>query len=208
MDKPTLKLNIKAIFFDLGNVLVSFSHQKMLERLANLSKLPEKQIEKLFLLTGIGKDYENGSLTTRQVFELFSKKSPEKLHYPQFVQAACEIFSPITQTVELLPKLKQKGLKLFLLSNTSKIHFQFIKENYSFLHYLDGTILSFEEGVSKPNRAIYQKALERANLESFECYFVDDQEDNIFAAKSVGLHCHHFTSPDSFISELKNINLL
>ncbi len=208
MDKPTLELNIKAIFFDLGNVLVSFSHQKMLKKLAKLSKLPEMQIEKLFFLTGIGKAYENGSLTTKQVFELFSKKSPEKLHYPQFVQAACEIFSPIDQTIDLLPKLKEKGLKLFLLSNTSKVHFQFIKENYSFLSLLDGTILSFEEGVSKPNIAIYEKALQRVNLKSCECYFVDDQEDNIFAAKSVGLHCHHFTSPNSLIIELKKINLL
>ncbi len=80
---------------------------------------------------------------------------------------------------------KQKGRKIYLLSNAS-IRLVDYFETKSIFRLFDGYVCSAAEKVLKPDERIYRILLERFNLNAGECFFVDDLEENIEAAKKLG----------------------
>ena len=60
-------------------------------------------------------------------------------------------------------------------------------------------------GIRKPEPAIYELAVERlgGGIGTTECLFVDDVEDNVVAARELGMAAVHFRSSDQAIPEIE-----
>ena len=95
---------------------------------------------------------------------------------------------------ELLLLLKEKGYKLWGLSNWSMETFVQVEHDFPALDLLDGKVVSGNEGVIKPSAAIYNLLLERFSLKADECVFVDDNYNNIKGAEAVGIEGILFTN--------------
>ena len=110
------------------------------------------------------------------------------------------------ERIELIQKAKQ-NYRIFLLSNTNKIHFDkyssdFITDfGFSFNSLFEKSYYSFEIGHRKPDLEIYKHVMKHSNLIPEETLFIDDSETNIKAAQSVGLQTLH-------INLSKNENIL
>ncbi len=65
---------------------------------------------------------------------------------------------------------------------------------FPFLERLRGIVVSGAEGVVKPDPEIFRVLLDRFDLEAAECLFVDDSEENVRAAESLGFEAERFTS--------------
>jgi HAD superfamily hydrolase (TIGR01509 family) len=76
------------------------------------------------------------------------------------------------------------------------------------LERLNGWILSYEVGHLKPNPAIYHRALEIARLDPSEIFYVDDRDDLIQTAHSMGFQTHRFGGYEGLAEELKSRRLL
>lgn len=88
---------------------------------------------------------------------------------------------------ELLRELKAKDLKLAIVSNCSSEEVQVIRES-SIYQYFDGVILSYEVGMRKPERGIYEEAMKRLEVRAEECIFVGDGGSNeLEGAKGAGM---------------------
>lgn len=88
---------------------------------------------------------------------------------------------------ELLRELREKGLKLAIVSNCSSEEVQVIKESRIY-PYFDVVILSYEVGMRKPEQRIYADAMKRLNVRAEECIFVGDGGSNeLEGAKGVGM---------------------
>lgn len=87
--------------------------------------------------------------------------------------------------VETLEKLKDK-YRLSILSNAlpSRRHHELLAENL--ISYFDPIIISFEIGVHKPDKKIFEYAIEQSPFEASEIAFVDDKLENLQVAKDVG----------------------
>jgi len=64
------------------------------------------------------------------------------------------------------------------------------------------SVTSAEEGVMKPDPRIFEVALARTGAQPAEAIFVDDMEENVVAARALGIHAIHFTDTESTIAQL------
>ena len=76
-----------------------------------------------------------------------------------------------------------------------------------FLEYVDGGILSYRDGVIKPDPAIYRLLLDRYSLNPEECVFLDDIQKNLDAAKAFGIHTILFRSMEQAREELRALGV-
>lgn len=88
------------------------------------------------------------------------------------------------KTINFIKQLKIAGYKLYILSNWDRDSFALLRQRYAeFFDLFDGLVISGFEGFIKPDREIYRILLQRYNLSSEQCLFIDDQEENTNAAQ-------------------------
>ncbi len=193
---------IQTMYFDLGNVLVFFSHDKMYSQLSELLGLPAKSIRKLFLEDQLAYRYETGQISTEELYKTFAKLAKKPFSLEEFLLAAAEIFIPNTEIFPLIEAMKTQHIRLILLSNTSECHFQYVCQHYPILQTFDEWVLSYKTGACKPNPAIFQKALSLAQCPKEHCFFTDDIPQYVEAAKQSGLDSEVFSGVPQLKSHL------
>ncbi len=113
-----------------------------------------------------------------------------------------------TDRIRYLEELK-KSYRLFLLSNTNEIHrIKFHRDfetdfGYSFYDLFEHNFYSHEMGMRKPDPQIYIQALTEAGLVPEETLFIDDMEENIVAAQTIGMKGLHI-KPGTLMRNLPN----
>lgn len=202
------RVGMKTIFFDLGGVLLNFSHEKMFQNIADLCLMTQECIKKEFVEYDLGSKYEQGKMTSKEVHQHFSKISSKNIDYQKFLHAGANIFSVKKEVVALLPLLKEAGKKLIVLSNTYEAHFAWIQSHFDFLRYFDDFILSYEVKTVKPDKKIYLYALKKAKTRINNCFYIDDTLENIHAAQKIGIDSHLFQGVEELIQALQIRKLL
>ena len=101
------------IFFDLGNVLIFFSREKMLNQLSQLAQVPFEQMdacirEKLPLL-------ESGKITNLEFYSYLQEISSTSFEHEQMAEAFSDIFIPNLEVWPIVEELKAKNHRLVLL---------------------------------------------------------------------------------------------
>lgn len=193
---------IKTIFFDLGNVLVFFSHEKMFHQLSFCTGLSPESIRQNLTEGKLQENYETGRIDSASLCQFFQKKSPKTFTLCEFLKAASDIFAPNDSLWPLVEELKNLGIRLVLLSNTSECHFNHVKATYPILHLFDDWVLSFEVGVLKPDPRIFLKALSKAGCNPNECFYTDDILEFVESARQVGLDAELFSGTDELLTAL------
>ncbi len=191
----------RTIFFDLGNVLIFFSHKKMCKQVAEYCGLELKQVDELLL--GNLDPYERGHLESQAVFDQVSALSKKKLDFDALMRAIGDIFEPNLPVIAIAQELKKRGHRLFLLSNTCDAHFSFAFSQFPFLKDFDGYVLSYEVGARKPEKKIYEKALEIAGCGNTQCFYTDDILAYIEGARSLEIDAEQYKTPEELIQHLK-----
>jgi glucose-1-phosphatase len=180
--------NMKAIIFDLGNVVAFFDHRRALEKLRPFSPLT---VEEMFaaVYTGTLEDrIERGQVAPavflREVHQLWQLRCDVDF----LAHCVSDIFSANPEVCDLVPRLKER-YRLVLGSNTNAIHARrFLTQFADVLSHFDALVLSHEVGARKPDEEFYHACLRFAQAKPAECVFVDDLAANIEGARGVGLH--------------------
>lgn len=108
----------------------------------------------------------------------------------------------IDDSVAVLAELKQRGEKVYAITNFSREKWAECLIRFPFLQSFDGVVVSAHERVIKPDPAIYHILLQRYGLAAPDCIFIDDSARNIEAARGVGMKAVHFVEPIDLRSEL------
>lgn len=182
------------VFFDLGNVLLFFDHHKMKQQVAICCNLSVEETS--FLFQKYLDDYERGSITTQALYSNLLELGGKPISFTDFTHALSNIFQPNFPVISLLEQIKARGVKLFLLSNTCDAHFSFAQKHFAFLQLFDGFILSYEVRARKPEKKIYQKALEIGNCSHKECFYIDDVPAFVQAARSLNIDSEIYLKPE------------
>ena len=104
-----------------------------------------------------------------------------------------------------LKELKEKGLRLYYLSNYGEFGVQETLEALDFRELMDGGIFSYEVKMIKPSRWIFEELLYRYKLNREEAVFFDDSAANAEAACQVGLHGIQFTGYEDAHQKLESL---
>ena len=183
---------IKTCLFDLGNVLVFFSHEKMCQQIGELVGRTQQEVQSALLDSRLQLEFESGKLTAAETHQRLDELFGSKTKLADFEHAASAIFELNEPMVPLLDEVKAAGVRLVLLSNTCSSHFEYVKQTYDLLSRFDDFTLSYQAGATKPSPIIYKDALSRANCEPAECFYTDDIGDYIYAAQEFGIDAEQF----------------
>ena len=180
---------IKNVIFDIGNVILYFNRDFLLSMFYNGN---EKDLlkEKLFYNW---EDLDEDTISIEEYNNRVFSSLPERLH----PAARCILnnweYSThyIEGIIDLIRELKQKGYKLYVLSNMT---WHFIERDYKYpiLKEFDGVVYSAEVKLIKPNPKIFKYILDKYNLNPEECVFADDTEKNLASAARFGIKTFHF----------------
>ncbi len=109
----------------------------------------------------------------------------------------------IDDSVAVLAELRERGEKVYAITNFSREKWAECLIRFPFLQSFDGVVVSAHEGVIKPDPAIYDILLQRYALSAPDCIFIDDSARNIEAARAAGMEAIHFVEPIDLRAELR-----
>ncbi len=134
----------------------------------------------------------------------------KQAQYPEYEQAV-ELYRSkwremLTDEVpgmrEVISELRAKDYKIFGLTNWSMETFPEARAHFGILQMIDRYVVSGAEGLVKPDPRLFQVLLDRYGLKSEDCSFVDDNPDNVAAAKGMGMQGILFTNAETLRKEL------
>ena len=190
--------NIKNIVFDLGGVLIDLDFKSAINGLQKAGFTNVKEQLQAFDREGIFQKFELGEISADEFRASIRENSNVSLTDEEVDSLWNLMLLEIPrEKLELILDLRSKYM-VYLLSNTNSIHWDYVCKNafnyrgFRVNDYFEETFLSFEMHLAKPDKAIYKKMLNDANLLPEETLFIDDSEANCKAAAEVGIHAHHY----------------
>jgi len=183
-------MSIQSCIFDLGNVLVFFSHDRMVQNIASASGASPTVVREFLFDSGFQEEIETGRVTEEQFHAEFESFTDASVPIDALRLAVGDIFELNAPMVPLLKELKAAGIRLVLLSNTCVTHIEFVRSRWTVLDLFDDITMSCEVGALKPDPAIYESALAQAKCDPADCFYTDDIEDYVTQAVSMGIQAH------------------
>lgn len=204
----------QVLYFDLGNVLLSFSHERMCRQMADVAGVSAERIREAVFgadMSAVQWQYEEGRISSDDYYEGICRQLGCRPERRPFEHAACDIFAPIDETWRLVERLAAAGQRLAILSNCNLLHWRFVTGGRFPLLRDASTagvpfawcVTSFEAGSMKPDRGIYDIAIERAGVPAAAIFFVDDRPENVAAACALGIDAVVYENPVKLVDELR-----
>ena len=198
---------IKNVVLDLGNVMVRFYPDLYISQFVD-----RKGEIDYFRRICFGKEWsagDRGLMSREEIIETICKKYPADAEMIHTIMDNCdETLRASKKNTALLKKLREAGIGVYYLSNVGEQAFEYMKATHEFFNYMDGGIASYQEGLLKPDPAIFELFLTRYGKRAEECVFVDDTPVNAEAAATLGFHSIILKNIDDLTDELKKIDEL
>lgn len=201
---------IKAILFDLGNVLIKLDFEAVEKGYSAFCKLKPGEMVNHIMESELMNRYMEGKLTSQQFFRKTKNLFRMDIGLTDFYRVWNSMFHPYPEMEDLIKRIRAKypGIKMVLVSNTNEAHYEFIKEEFGILKLLDSFIVSHEFGIQKPDPEIYKEALRIAGTLPKETFYADDREDLIEAARVMGIRAFQFTCHEELRAQLAKCGIV
>jgi len=200
----------------LGRVIIPLNRRPfVVKRLAKVSGLGADYIKKIFD-RGYGcgdefwsavRDFDTGKLRPDQFYRRIKKMLKLCIGIDDFVEIWQTMLSVDERFVELLWRLKARGVRRGIISDLCIIHYYRVMELLP-RDLFDNLFFSFMEKCLKrdSNGIVFERAIRAANLPPEKILFIDDIEINIETARGRGMRTFHYQ--DNFEEFVRHLNSL
>lgn len=194
---------VKAIIFDLGNVLIDFDHMVAAQKLSKFTDKAVNEIFNLFFDSELTALFEEGRISPLQFFSKVKEMLNLRLDYEGFepIWNGIFFFSEKNLSVYNLALGLKNYYKLASLSNINILHFEYIKKTFPIINAFQ-IITSCELGLRKPQSQIYHKALKLLGVSPAECFYSDDRPELIASARDLGIKGFVFKGAEQLKKDL------
>ena len=195
-------MTVRAVFFDLGGVIVRTEFQSPRQRLAERLGMEYDDLVKIVFDSDTARRATVGELTSNEHWLEVVKRLKRPASEMQVIRD--EFFGGDIVDLELIAFIRSlRGThKTGLISNAwSDLREYIVREKFG--DAFDHMIISAEVGAAKPGARIYQVALEQAGVSPSEAVFVDDFFENIEGCEKVGIQGIHFKDSKVAIQQVK-----
>jgi 2-haloacid dehalogenase len=201
MKRPT------TVVFDLGNVLIGWDPRNLYRKLFD-----GRDDEMEWFLANVCNNEWNLEQDRGRNFSdavaLLMRSHPPDLHpmIRAYDERWAEMLSgEIAGTVAILDALEKQRVPVYAITNWNQHKFQEARAFFGFLDRFDGIVVSGEEGLLKPDPAIFQLLFDRYRQSAADCVFIDDSVKNVKGAEAVGMHALLFEAPEKLAVDLRRL---
>ena len=198
---------ITTVIFDIGRVLNQYDWRAYLKKVVPEQKAYEA-VERAVFLNPAWVEHDKGLLTRDEELADFIAAAPA---YEKEIRAVYENLGEVTwlfdYTNDWVKELKDKGYKVYALSNWPEHLYEQRAHKLDFLDLMDGYCLSFQEHLNKPDPAAFENLLQKYGIAPEEAVFIDDSPANIDAAKKLGIHGILFLGYEDAKSKLEKVGV-
>ena len=183
-------ISYKNILFDMGNVLITYNPEWVIRRYTEDEELIREvknivfNSQEWFLLDAGLIEEEKAE---RNWMERLSSDKARELAHLSFQNWHLYNMKTIPGTAEIIRAVKENGKEIYLLSNASLRLLSIYKEVIPAVECFSGIFYSAAHKCVKPQDIIYERFLNEYSLNPADCFFIDALEENISAAKAVGI---------------------
>lgn len=196
-------VNIKAVIFDMDGVIVDsepihFESDKMIMRYYG-KEITDEELFKYIGMPSIDmwEEVKVKYGLTAQIEEISKRQS----YYKKLLVENREL-EPFDGIIQLLDKLKSKKIRIGLASSSSREFIELMLSKLGLKGYFEAIMSGEDVENGKPAPDIFLKASEQLNVESSSCLVIEDSMHGVKAAKSAGMKCIGFKSPNSLNQDL------
>ena len=196
--------SLTAIVFDIGHVLIQWDPRHLYRKIfTKVDMTADEPKVDWFLANVCTTEWNVEQDRGRSIAEAEAEAIGRHPDYAPQIRAFYGRFqemipAEIPQTVAALRRAKQAGMPVHGLTNFAAETFPQTAQRFDFLRSFDTVVVSGEEGVIKPDPAIFRILIERTGVDPARTVFIDDSAANIQSAGELGFVTHHFTDPARF----------
>lgn len=192
---------MKNIIFDLGGVILKGKAKDILNKL----DLNESEYNELVKFFDDWNDMDTTDMGIEEKFNKYNFSNDIKSKYKDILIKYYELRDLNTNLINLIKELK-KNNRVYILSDNNKDASLYYK---SILNDLDGYVFSYEYKTIKKDGKLFDIFLDKYNLDSKDCYFIDDTKENILVANSKGINGILYKNNDEeIINYFKENNII
>jgi len=191
------------VVFDLGKVLLDFDYTKVAARMRKYCEISREELICTLNQSPLLHRYETGLLSTGEFFEQIKNAAKFNGHFEQFAEIFADIFTPIPEMIDLHTRLRQRGIRSYVFSNTNELAVDHIRKTYPFFANFNGYIFSFEHRAMKPDSAIYEVVERSAGARGSELLYIDDRLENVQQGAARGWQTIHHTTTRQTINAVE-----
>ncbi|HEW5699939.1 TPA: HAD family phosphatase [Streptococcus pneumoniae] len=195
------------IIFDLGNVLIEWNKEKILSKICK-NDLEYNLFNKFVFQSNLWIDLDNGKISLEflenQLIDEMGHQYQDQIH--ELVWNWFNYVDLYDEVYELIKQLKKKNFQIYVLSNTSSIFHILLDSVLSKVSsVLDGYVISCEVKMMKPQKEIYLSLVNKYQLDIKDCIFLDDLEENVEAARTLGIKAFQIKKRKEISNILKDL---
>ena len=180
------KKEIKLVIFDIGKVILDFDHMITCNKLAKYSKKDARYIYDFIFNSEMLDEYERGEISSMEMFSAISGELGLDISFKKFKEIWSNIFT-IKEGIEQLIHRVKTLAKIAVLSNTDEMHFEDIRDKVEIIKDFDWLFLSHEAGYRKPEKEIFEYAINKTGISPENIIFIDDIQEFVEAANKLGI---------------------
>ncbi len=198
---------IKAICFDLDGVYFLNGKSNFIKALINLG-VSEDEAKRVFLKSDeMNACYKLGKMTDDDYWIWALKEWKLQLSVSEIIDLLIKGYETNPDAVDYVKKVRQVGYKTVICSNNFPARINGLQQRFGFLDDFDVVVLSYEVGVAKPDKGIFEALVRRSGVEPSELVYSDDDESKMTGAKELGINTFLYTDFPAFVKHLESLGV-
>ena len=195
---------IKAIFFDIGGVLVHDLFSDTDRFLAKELGISEDAVKRVRIKYWHSLKF--GKCSCNVFWRSFLKELGADISFKELSKRSYDVMKPMPASITLLKRLeKSRNYKLSIITNNSHEWSEYAKRKLGIGKYVDDWVSSSDVHLAKPKKSVYILAARRLKVKPSESVFVDNQKKNVKGAIKAGMNAIHFKNARQLERELKKL---
>lgn len=192
---------VRAVMFDFGGVIAEEGFVNGLKVIGRHYGKDPDGVLKLGSSLSYETGFVNGKATEREFWDAFRRHTGISAPDEELREIVLSRFVLRPRVLELAHSLKEAGLTTAILSDQTN-WLEEINGRTPFFHPFDRVFNSYRMGISKRDTAIFNIVLQELGLKAPQAIFIDDRNENVERAASVGLKAVLYRDEESLIDEL------
>lgn len=199
---------IEAVVFDVGKVLVEWDLRGIYHDL-----IPDPAERDWFVANVVTAQWHFQHDAGRPLAEIVPERIALYPEHEALIRRYASHFNdsipgPVPGTAQLVEQLDGRGVPLFAITNFGAEFWPAFAPRFPVLERFRDIVISGVEKLAKPDPAIFDLALARFGHPAGAMLFVDDNAENVAAARACGWQAHHFHDAAGLEHDLRGRGLI